>query len=710
MQLIFGNPWVLWALPSATVPFLLHLWSHRRYIEEPWGAMEFLTRAIASRARRVRLVNLLLVVLRTLAIVLLVLGFADPQWQPIPNNVPSTELESPERSLHVLVFDSSFSMQAGQRGDTSWDRARAAGKMVLQQSNSGDAFLVVMMASQPDWIVREPSFSPDAIGAIIDELIPGDGTAAWIPTAEQIERRFDELHHEKNFDRRLIHWFSDLQQATWETASSSQGRKVMEKLGRRAMLVVHPTNAPPGPNLLVSNLIAEPPFPVVGESIDLSAQIENHSQTSAEVQVSFTQQGRLIDRQTVQVAANGRTVATSRQTITHAGDLAFEVKISDDVLSVDNHRYLVVPAVQVIKVICFEGLPKAAQWLSLALTPDDAALRFDVSIASSSEIATTLLAPYDVAILVDPGSLSKQTIRRLTEFLETGKGIVLSLGSNTNILPVSGSTDSTHWIPADLLELAPVGDYRINPLDYSHPVLSPFRGNEASGLLTLPIWEYVRVRIKSEASVAAAMKNGDPLIIEGSSGAGRVLLVTTALEGISNAPSVQPAIPWSPLTIWPSFVPLAQSLVRVAATGRAEAKQVTVDEPLSGVIHATAVAPSPELVLPDGKREHVEADPSPPYWKWNHPGSRFSGWCRLHENEDDKPSWLAVNVDVRESQLQWQAPKNLPSGFTSNDRWQVTKVSRANASKPLFRVVLLILLTILSLESCVTYSLSLRDS
>ncbi len=76
----FASGWMLlWGF-AALIPILIHFLSRRRYDEVPWAAMEFLLAAIRKHARRWRLEQLLLLVLRASILVLLAVALADPVW------------------------------------------------------------------------------------------------------------------------------------------------------------------------------------------------------------------------------------------------------------------------------------------------------------------------------------------------------------------------------------------------------------------------------------------------------------------------------------------------------------------------------------------------------------------------------------------------------------------------------------------------------
>src|SRR5262245_41225666 len=116
---MFGLPSMLWWAAAAAVPILIHLFARQRFRRVSWAAMEFLKRAFQKTKRRIRLENLLLLLLRVAAIVLLALALADPRLK-----TSLLDAGSDSRREVVIVFDNSFSMGYREAsGETPFHRA-----------------------------------------------------------------------------------------------------------------------------------------------------------------------------------------------------------------------------------------------------------------------------------------------------------------------------------------------------------------------------------------------------------------------------------------------------------------------------------------------------------------------------------------------------------------------------------------------------------
>src|SRR5690606_29048805 len=102
----------------------LALWLHRvardARTTEPFASLLLREPSQIHRSREHTLKYLLLLALRIALLVLIVLAFAQPvlPWRAPP-------LEARDRTLHVVVLDTSLSMQQGERWTRALEKARA---------------------------------------------------------------------------------------------------------------------------------------------------------------------------------------------------------------------------------------------------------------------------------------------------------------------------------------------------------------------------------------------------------------------------------------------------------------------------------------------------------------------------------------------------------------------------------------------------------
>jgi hypothetical protein len=113
----FVNPALLGGLILLTAPIIIHLLNKRHFQVIDWAAMDFLLQADSKNRRRIRLEDLILLLLRMLVIALIVLAVA----RPLIRGAGGRGEEE-----RVVVLDDSFSMDASDGASTAFSLARAA--------------------------------------------------------------------------------------------------------------------------------------------------------------------------------------------------------------------------------------------------------------------------------------------------------------------------------------------------------------------------------------------------------------------------------------------------------------------------------------------------------------------------------------------------------------------------------------------------------
>ena len=139
-------------------------------------------------------------------------------------------------------------------------------------------------------------------------------------------------------------------------------------------------------------------------------------------------------------------------------------------------------------------------------------------------------------------------------------------------------------LPARLIRATPISEDLFDPLDYRHAVVAAFQGFPKAGLLSTPVWKYIRLAPRAGSTVALGFLNGDPAIVEGRVGQGTCFLVATAASSDSFDRSVDPPRPWTALPLWPSFPPLMQEMVRLTVAGRNANRNIAVGDELHGSV------------------------------------------------------------------------------------------------------------------------------
>jgi hypothetical protein len=668
----FANLAMLGWLAAAAAPLLIHLWSRHRFREAPWAAMQFLLAAMRKNSRRMQLQQWLLLAIRTILIALVVLAIAEPYGERGVAGGASAPAHK------VIVIDGSLSMAYRDNGESNFARAKNLAAELVRDSRAGDTFTVISMATPAEFVVGKESIDTSAVAAQIQSLSQSHSPADLAATIELVEEVVAEKSSDGHMARRSeVYFITDLQLATWQSVPAA-----INSLAERATLFLIDAGRPNAANLAVTRLASSEPFAVVNREIVWEATLRQFGGTPLDdCRVELLVDDVEVSEQSVDVPAGGEANVHFSHRFTTAGTHTLAVRAGDDQLEPDNARWLVVPVRDEIRILCVEGKEGAAKYIAGALNPDPSApSAFRPIVASEGELAELELTDFDCVILCNLPQLTASEAQRLTRYAEGGGGVVMFLGDR--VIPESynrmaaGSGESLPnggraLVPARIGEVVTGPEFGLDPLEYSHAIVAPFRGNERAGLLTTPVSHYYRLELpihRPTAQVAATIGRGDPFIVAAPLGDGRSILVATdgSLSSVDSATNE----PWTIWPTWPSFLPIVRELVSYAVSGKHQAWQQPVGTPLAGRVArsadvASSVDPGTTLRIhrPDGTTAPVALDSTQGELQWRFSETQLAGIYALSGPAQDFLHQFALNIDSRESDLTRLDTRQLPQEF-----------------------------------------------
>jgi hypothetical protein len=201
------------ALVAAVGPLVIHFLNRRRHRTVEWAAMDFLREAIRRNKRLVEFRDLLLLALRTLAVILFVLAMARPYWVSDDDRYEGQPVHA------VLVVDNSLSMGYTQLDETLLDAARTKASEFVKQLPKGSDVSIIPLCHDDDRFVRNVySTTEDALDAL--ERIELVDRAARASDGAELARR--ALKEASEVPTKRVVFFSDMQTSTWSIADIKQ--------------------------------------------------------------------------------------------------------------------------------------------------------------------------------------------------------------------------------------------------------------------------------------------------------------------------------------------------------------------------------------------------------------------------------------------------------------------------------------------------------
>jgi len=758
---LFANPWMLLWLPTIAVPLVIHLWNRRKYREIQWAAMEYLLAAIMKNSRRMRIEQLLLLLVRTLLLLLVVLALAEPLVRSV---APLLMLES--RTHHILVIDGSYSMGYQQAEKQAFDMARERAKEIVRQGEPGDGYSLILMADRAVQVVGQATVNQKEFLEELERLQLREGGADLDAALRAIEEVIEKSQPaEGRWQRHEVLIISDLASNTWSSEGKSpallgERSDRLARLGQDGVVEVFPVGGRHDANLAVTSVELAESFATTAGPVTITATLHNFSKQMIQQQpVELWVDGRRINQILVDIPA-GDTLPVSFQHRFHLpGDHIVSIRAEGDSLAIDNRRLLALPVKEQLDALLVSGKRGSILPLEAALDGGDLSpgLSSEIhpEVVSESKLLERDLEKYDCIFLCNVGQLTAQESQRLRDYLRAGGGLITILGDqviaeqyNQRLVEQGDDREEDAGgrgiFPARLGEAIYNGQYHfVDPLDYKHPMLSKWKGNPRTGLVTVPVIKYIRLEIPtaSEAEVVLGLDTGDPLIVMENVGRGRSLLLATDPSGASRVGD-DTGRSWSLIASWLNAQPFFEGLWKAVVGGQFERRNVLVGETITTRLAPAVAMEKIEVRLPTGQTLQLPLKLSDDHVSWSFSETPQSGVYRVsleqervggREGEEgplssvlssgtdrgmeaaaEDGTWLfAVNVDTRESDLDKLNPEDLPEGWNLSGKWQSpdTAVPPTQvASLPLHAFLLWVVLALLFTETFLAWWIGNRSA
>jgi len=712
---VFGSIGMLAWGAAALVPLLLYLWNRQQYRESPWAAMEFLLAAVQEKARRLRIERLLLLMLRMAIPIALAIALADFRWQSSPSTGSSLVARPPTH--HMFVVDLSWSMAYEVDGVSRLARAKQLVREIINDSPQGDGFTLVALSNPAVDVIRVPAFSRDDAIAELEGLEIVDDVADLSTALELVQQTLINL--QANFPRlekHNVYCVSDMGENTWNAVTTRGGRQQIDEIAALASVVTVDVGVEQPGNVAITSVSRNQSVVTTATGTVWQVGVERLAgPPQGKHLVEMLVEGKLADRQEIELNGGSATVGFEYQFDQQRQyEVAFRVvpaSASGDSLSVDDAWHEIVVVNATYEILCLEGRAGSARNVAIALAPSDES-PYNVRTIPDHRLEQTSLAGIDVLLLCNPGRFTSERRTQLEEYLKQGGSIVLFLGdlaSVENYNRMLGAAEGRSAIlPAELLEFSPQGTHRFAPGEYRHPIVDVFRGQDRSGLLTTPVWKYVRLAKPSMyANVALQFANGDPVIVEHAVLGGHVTLITIPPSEISVATQTGQSYPWTAWSAWPSFPPLIHEILLHSLSHQAATYNLRVGETFSSTIPSSSDTQVVTVRKPNGRTTRATAQPTNGIPKWSTSDTRLSGVYAVSLDDNNETPWqqFAVNLaDTQEGLLRRIPAASLPTPFqrntiTANANGENSEASTRTTS--LFRMMLGLLFVLLLAESCV---------
>ena len=447
----WGKPEILWGLIALIIPVLIHLLHLRRYKEVAFSNVAFLADVNKETKSRHRLKNLLVLLLRLIAIGFLVSAFADPF---IPLNTDGSLNNHPTNTVGIYVDNSPSMLAHGEEGELL-QIAKSRATEIVNEYSETDKFNVITNDFEYEFsrnLTKEESL--EKIASIKPKPFARD--------INTIVRRVGDNTEDVINSNRILYILSDLQKTT---------NKLSENFSPDTNISIHfiPSLANDRPNIWIDSAWFSSPTATPQKPADLNLRIKHNALTDVDglsMRLYINDQRKSVG--TFNLTPGLATDTVLRFSFEEAGFYNARIEIDDSPITFDDEYNVGFEVVEKIRVLQLTDnvQSETAINISRVLNSNIGSVLSETRVNLIEEAD---LANYDMIISNGLATPSSGLISSLKRFAQGG-GTVL-------IIPDSSSFNSR---TIKLIETFEFGtDYSwihhedlqaISSLNFSHPL------------------------------------------------------------------------------------------------------------------------------------------------------------------------------------------------------------------------------------------------
>lgn len=625
------NSLFLWGLTAAAVPVIIHLIKRNRAVKVNFAAIRFLQVEPDERYKSQRVKQLILLLMRVVALIILAFAFARPFFADKNTGAFWGE----QSSAKVILIDNSYSMQ---RGD-NFQKAVANAQDLLRTTNPRDR-VAVMQFSGVSEVVGDVETNARGLANTLGNRLQ---VSARATNFQQAMQSAETVLLESPNSERMIYIISDFQKSGWESLNPYW--RLTEGIGVNFIPVENENTINVG---VVDVLVTRDERQSSRGTI--LARVQNFSEKKAKTAIHLFIKNKKMSLRNVNLEpGEEHTVKFSKVALRGVQVSGYVSAVcEDDELSPDNYFYFTLENSQKVKILAVNGEPNRDVvkdelfYLERAVNLPEIA-KYSLEKTTPRKLKSYNFSDYRVILLANVKDIKRKIVERLKFYVRNGGGLILALGDQVNVNIYNSLLEELS--PAVFNNRAFQKVQRedgviLAEMDYQHPVFRLFAESGQSDPGSVRFYQYIHVTPSQPEAVLASFDDGGAAILERKIGDGKVLLFTSSLDN-----------EWNNMPVKSLYLPLFYQMIQYVAAESKGQKSYLVGNPVSlpGIIGSQISVEKMTIKLPSGDEVKPESDF---FEALNEPG--------IYEvTAKNKSSYFAVNVDAKESNLTALSPNDL---------------------------------------------------
>lgn len=619
----FLNPSILFGLFAALIPIVLHFLNLRKLKTVEFSTLTFLKELQKTKIRRIKLKQLLLLIIRTLIIIFIVFSFARP-------TIKNSFSNSTAKTSAVFIIDNTFSMSLVNEKGSLLNQAKMYGKKILNEFNDGDDVTVISIGE-----IDLNKFTPTKNFKDVINQIENVEISEISNTLNQALVEASKILYESKNPNKEVYIFTDRQKSRLYNSKdelSDYGKILSENT---KMFLIDLSNDEYN-NLGITSFKSENQIFELNKEISFNVKVKNYSNTKSDNNVvSLFINGKRSSQKNISLNARETKDVILETTLQDTGLVNFSAELEDDNILNDNQFFFSVNVKKSISVLILSENPNDSKFINFALSLNPNINLKEINI---SQINSIDVKNYDLIIII--GSVDKSTFAKLNGYLTEGKNIILFPSTNSNSINFSqtlklfnlnyqfhdqGFTNTNQTIN------------EFGKIDFNHPLLKNIFIEEKKTKIESPsINKYLQTKLSGKEKSIIQLTDGSPFLFEVDELKNKMFVFTSS-----------PTLSWNDFPLKSFYAPLINKMVYYLAIKLKEDNLIT-----GNVLNVDLTNSNTSLIKifkPINNIEFINKDSLQNKNKLIYKNTNKKGVYKFYSN-DKLLDYFDVNIDPRESE------------------------------------------------------------
>ena len=502
----FAYPEFLYALFAIAIPIIIHLFNFRKYKKLYFSNVEFLKEVQQETQSKSRLKHLLILLSRILAIIFLVLAFAQPFVPISENNVAK------QNNVTAIYLDNSFSMESvGENGSLLNDAKTKAIEIVSAYRNTDKFILTTNEFNAGDQRLLSNEEIINKIEATNISSTTRDFSTIYSRTREAL--------NSSDIKNKSFYVLSDFQKSTTDIKNIKADTIINTYF---APITATTTN-----NLFIDSCWFNSPTHLINQNEELTVRIKNNADTDLEnIPLKLYINGQNVVPASFSVKANDQTELKLNYRNKTNGVQQGKIELRDNPVIMDDAFYFSYHISDNINILAINNQANNSALQSVYTTDSI----FNFNNYQVSQLDYSLIKKSNLVVLNNLDEVNSGLSNALKSFIDNGGNLLIFPSNQINY-------DSYR----EFLSLLTVNYYttndtsktKVRDINFNHPIYQNVFDGKPEGNINLPIVSNHYTLSSSTTAFKSSLlnlKDGSPFLTAYKVGNGTVYLSTVTLS------------------------------------------------------------------------------------------------------------------------------------------------------------------------------------